>query len=100
MEGSVDEGSTKSDDEYDDLAMRDDLENGYRSGDEDKGSKVRYRQNLELFQQSNTHISSFSEEIVPRRRRSKSAQLYSRSSLQQASGELGSHGNLRGGLLS
>ena len=81
MEGSVDEGSTKSDDEYDDLAMRDDLENGYRSGDEDKASKVRYRQNLELFQQSNTHISSFS-------------------SLQQASGELGSHGNLRGGLLS
>ncbi|URE20061.1 2-phosphoglycerate kinase-related [Musa troglodytarum] len=31
VEGSVDEDSTKSDEEYDDLAMRDGLENGYWS---------------------------------------------------------------------
>ncbi|KAF2292169.1 hypothetical protein GH714_014748 [Hevea brasiliensis] len=34
--GSVDEESTKSDEEYDDLAMQDVLENGYWSGDESK----------------------------------------------------------------
>ncbi|XWS74324.1 hypothetical protein CRYUN_Cryun02cG0205100 [Craigia yunnanensis] len=33
--GSVDEGSTKSDEEYDDLAMQDVQENGYWSDDED-----------------------------------------------------------------
>ncbi|WOK94905.1 P-loop NTPase domain-containing protein LPA1-like isoform X2 [Canna indica] len=36
VEGSVDEDSSKSDDEYDDLAMRDGLENGYWSEDEKK----------------------------------------------------------------
>ncbi|RZR75014.1 hypothetical protein BHM03_00047701 [Ensete ventricosum] len=34
VEGSVDEDSTKSDEEYDDLAMRDGLENGYWSDDD------------------------------------------------------------------
>lgn len=34
MEGSVDEESTKSDEEYDDLAMQDDLDNGYWSDDD------------------------------------------------------------------
>uniref|UniRef100_A0A7C8YEH9 Uncharacterized protein n=1 Tax=Opuntia streptacantha TaxID=393608 RepID=A0A7C8YEH9_OPUST len=33
VEGSVDEESTKSDEEYDDLAIQDGLENGYRSDD-------------------------------------------------------------------
>ncbi|GAB4850723.1 hypothetical protein Ancab_030023 [Ancistrocladus abbreviatus] len=35
MEGSVDEGSTKSDEEYDDLAMLDLQENGYWSDDDE-----------------------------------------------------------------
>ena len=34
MEGSVDEESTKSDEEYDDLAMQDIQENGYFTDDE------------------------------------------------------------------
>lgn len=34
--GSVDEESTKSDEEYDDLAMQDGVENGYWSGDEEE----------------------------------------------------------------
>lgn len=34
MEGSVDEELTKSDEEFDDLAMRDVQENGYWSDDE------------------------------------------------------------------
>ncbi|XP_072968664.1 P-loop NTPase domain-containing protein LPA1 [Typha angustifolia] len=34
MEGSVDEDSTKSDEEYEDLAMRDGVENGYWSDDD------------------------------------------------------------------
>lgn len=33
MEGSVDEDSTKSDEEYDDLAMQDGLDNGCWSDD-------------------------------------------------------------------
>ncbi|KAF9598222.1 hypothetical protein IFM89_025923 [Coptis chinensis] len=36
MEGSVDEGSTKSDEEYEDLAMRDGQETGYWSDNEDE----------------------------------------------------------------
>ncbi|KAE8037797.1 hypothetical protein FH972_010356 [Carpinus fangiana] len=61
--GSVDEESTKSDEEYDDLAMLDVQENGYWSDDEEAKDKVvpvsseqsmgkqgdKYRQNLELF---------------------------------------------------
>lgn len=62
--GSVDEESTKSDEEYDDLAMQDVPENGYWSdddeefrskvtiGQEDLGAKmhgIKYRQNLDLF---------------------------------------------------
>ncbi|CAI8592417.1 unnamed protein product [Vicia faba] len=62
--GSVDEESTKSDEEYDDLAMQDVLENGYCSDDDEEfKSKVaiddgdlgtimqenKYRQNLDLF---------------------------------------------------
>lgn len=37
--GSVDEHSSKSDEEYDDLAMRDVTENGYWSDDEQQGLK-------------------------------------------------------------
>ncbi|KAF5744735.1 hypothetical protein HS088_TW07G00314 [Tripterygium wilfordii] len=63
--GSVDEESTKSDEEYDDLAMQDIQENGYWSDDDDDESRDRvipisgnqsfqkkedkYCQNLELF---------------------------------------------------
>ncbi|XP_061356940.1 P-loop NTPase domain-containing protein LPA1 homolog 2 [Gastrolobium bilobum] len=62
--GSVDEESTKSDEEYDDLAMQDVLENGYWSDDDEElkdkvvavpgefGTKLqgnKYRQNLDLF---------------------------------------------------
>ncbi|XP_027341964.1 P-loop NTPase domain-containing protein LPA1 homolog 1-like isoform X1 [Abrus precatorius] len=62
--GSVDEESTKSDEEYDDLAMQDVLDNGYWSDDDDEisskvaaipgelGTKMqgnKYRQNLDLF---------------------------------------------------
>ncbi|CAA2990042.1 Hypothetical predicted protein [Olea europaea subsp. europaea] len=36
LEGSVDEESTKSDEEYDDLAMQDGAESGYRSDDDEK----------------------------------------------------------------
>ncbi|XP_031483472.1 P-loop NTPase domain-containing protein LPA1 homolog 2-like isoform X2 [Nymphaea colorata] len=39
LEGSVDEQSTKSDEEYDDLAMRDEQESGYWSED-DEGSSL------------------------------------------------------------
>lgn len=73
MEGSVDEGSTKSDEEYDDLAMQDIPENGYLSDDEELAKKLesamksvddlekqpskttnevqgkKYKQNLDLF---------------------------------------------------
>ncbi|KAK9061561.1 hypothetical protein SSX86_018743 [Deinandra increscens subsp. villosa] len=58
MEGSVDEESTKSDEEYDDLAMQDMQENGYFTDDEfdQKHNLVsptqhddRYRQNLDRF---------------------------------------------------
>lgn len=65
--GSVDEESTKSDEEYDDLAMQDVVENGYWSDDDEFRSKVglvggelgskmhggnRYRRNLDLFHRS------------------------------------------------
>ncbi|KAG6681962.1 hypothetical protein I3842_13G115800 [Carya illinoinensis] len=66
--GSVDEESTKSDEEYDDLAMQDILENGYCSDDDEAKDKLapvrrdesldmqgdKYRQNLELFQRTNS----------------------------------------------
>lgn len=58
--GSVDEESTKSDEEYDDLAMQDMQDNGYRSeNDEEMREKPaskpearpddKYRQNLDRF---------------------------------------------------
>jgi hypothetical protein len=60
--GSVDEESTKSDEEYDDLAMQDGMENGYWSDDDDYelrsklveelGAKLhghKYHQNLDQF---------------------------------------------------
>ncbi|KAK8641574.1 hypothetical protein V6N13_010970 [Hibiscus sabdariffa] len=62
--GSVDEGSTKSDEEYDDLAMQDGQENGYCSDDEECPSDMllpfladqaihtrgnQYNRNLDLF---------------------------------------------------
>ncbi|KAF6167777.1 hypothetical protein GIB67_027555 [Kingdonia uniflora] len=67
MEGSVDEESTKSDEEYDDLAMRDELENGYSTDDENdlqvvpisedpipkNGSTEKYQENLNLFLKTN-----------------------------------------------
>lgn len=62
MEGSVDEESTKSDEEYEDLAIRDGQENGYWSDDEEEKEQLmpgssaggrnhadKYRQNLDLF---------------------------------------------------
>ncbi|KAF8397725.1 hypothetical protein HHK36_016647 [Tetracentron sinense] len=77
MEGSVDEESTKSDEEYDDLAMQDVQENGYWSDDdeESKGKLVhvredagnnnggnlgrdKYRQNLDLFQKTSSQLLS------------------------------------------
>ena len=51
--GSVDEESSKSDEEYDDLALQDVRENGYWS-DDDEESRDRYRQNLELFLSTRT----------------------------------------------
>ncbi|XP_022732006.1 P-loop NTPase domain-containing protein LPA1 homolog 1-like isoform X2 [Durio zibethinus] len=74
--GSVDEGSTKSDEEYDDLAMQDVQENGYWSDDEDdprdkvvtfstdqathtRGDK--YNKNLDLFLRSRSE--QFSEPL-------------------------------------
>lgn len=67
--GSVDEESTKSDEEYDDLAMLD-VNNGYWSDDDmeymdrpgsSKGSSARavdrYRQNLDLFLRSKSESS-------------------------------------------
>lgn len=65
--GSVDEESTKSDEEYDDLAMEDVLENGYWSEDDEFRSKIgatsgevgtkmhggnKYFRNLDLFLRS------------------------------------------------
>ncbi|KAL4296441.1 hypothetical protein GQ457_12G029830 [Hibiscus cannabinus] len=65
--GSVDEGSTKSDEEYDDLALEDVMENGYFPDDEeDRGDKIvaccgdqstspkgdKYNKNLNLFLRS------------------------------------------------
>ncbi|KAK8476452.1 hypothetical protein V6N13_058831 [Hibiscus sabdariffa] len=66
--GSVDEGSTKSDEEYDDLALQDVMENGYFPDDEeDRGDKIvalggdqstsprggdKYNKNLNLFLRS------------------------------------------------
>ncbi|XP_061364754.1 P-loop NTPase domain-containing protein LPA1 homolog 1-like isoform X2 [Gastrolobium bilobum] len=63
--GSVDEESTKSDEEYEDLAMQDVMENGYWSDDDDDGLKSKpggvageqgtkmhgnkYRRNLDIF---------------------------------------------------
>ncbi|CAN6461488.1 unnamed protein product [Victoria cruziana] len=41
-EGSVDEQSTKSDEEYDDLAMRDEQETGYWSEDDEGGSLYKH----------------------------------------------------------
>ncbi|CAI9105012.1 OLC1v1003839C1 [Oldenlandia corymbosa var. corymbosa] len=46
MEGSVDEGSTKSDEEYDDLAMQDIPENGYLPDDEESANKLFSNLNL------------------------------------------------------
>ncbi|XP_026403187.1 P-loop NTPase domain-containing protein LPA1 homolog 1-like [Papaver somniferum] len=62
IEGSVDEESTKSDEEYEDLAMRDGQENGYWSDDEGDLKKMvlilgkggdagngKYQENLDIF---------------------------------------------------
>jgi hypothetical protein len=61
MEGSVDEHSTKSDDEYEDLALRDHNDTGYwtdedmdhTSSDRNLGKKIldngKYHRNLNLF---------------------------------------------------
>ncbi|XVE79799.1 hypothetical protein DITRI_Ditri14bG0084900 [Diplodiscus trichospermus] len=67
--GSVDEGSTKSDEEYDDLAMQDVQENGYWSDDDEdprdnqttqiRGDK--YAKNLDLFLRS--RIEQLSEPL-------------------------------------
>lgn len=71
QEGSVDEESTKSDEEYDDLAMQDMQENGewlddVKLGLDHQGQSVgmlgdRYRQNLDLFLRSRTRNEPMSE---------------------------------------
>ncbi|GAB4842901.1 hypothetical protein Ancab_012879 [Ancistrocladus abbreviatus] len=48
MEGSVDEGSTKSDEEYDDLAMEDVQESGYWSDDDEESKKELFPANGDL----------------------------------------------------
>uniref|UniRef100_A0A1D1XWC6 Uncharacterized protein DDB_G0273453/DDB_G0273565 n=1 Tax=Anthurium amnicola TaxID=1678845 RepID=A0A1D1XWC6_9ARAE len=123
MEGSVDEESTKSDEEYEDLAMRDGLENGYWSDDDEpreqktgdhssttagNGSREKYQQNLDLFLRSNGHMSeppcsysllseSTSRRTDGRRRaRSESSHFNSR---PHSVGALGKHGSLCGGLI-
>ncbi|XP_077221679.1 P-loop NTPase domain-containing protein LPA1 homolog 1-like isoform X2 [Tasmannia lanceolata] len=77
MEGSVDEESTKSDEEYEDLAMRDDQENGYFSDDEDdsreillpknsastKNSADKYRKNLDRFLSSSEKLENLPEPL-------------------------------------
>ncbi|KAL2328576.1 hypothetical protein Fmac_022003 [Flemingia macrophylla] len=94
--GSVDEESTKSDEEYEDLAMQDVLENGYWSDDDDEfrnkvggvggevGTKThggnKYRRNLDLFLRSRSEpvamaaavqepLCSYSSLLVERRER-------------------------------
>ncbi|KAK6936082.1 hypothetical protein RJ641_033112 [Dillenia turbinata] len=81
IEGSVDEESTKSDEEYDDLAMQDLPESGYWSDDDDELSKDRlgsifsnqdniadtnlggdkYRRNLDLFLKTQTNTEMLTE---------------------------------------
>ncbi|KAK6926743.1 hypothetical protein RJ641_008462 [Dillenia turbinata] len=80
MEGSVDEESTKSDEEYDDLAMQDLPESGYWSDDDDlsKDRQVsifssqdkiaaanlrgdKYRRNLDLFMKTRTNSEMLTE---------------------------------------
>nr|XP_029124504.1 P-loop NTPase domain-containing protein LPA1 isoform X2 [Elaeis guineensis] len=75
MEGSVDENSAKTDEEYDDLAMRDGLGNGYWSENDegpnnekklvvkkmetadDSGMTEKYRHNLDLFLKMSEHFA-------------------------------------------
>lgn len=90
MEGSVDEESTKSDEEYDDLAMQDIQENGYFTDDEfdsnhrlasptkhDHGDK--YSQNLDRFLRAKSEPSPDSthpsRSIIRERRLVSSASL-------------------------
>lgn len=71
--GSVDEESTKSDEEYDDLAMEDEHEKGYWSGDDEEfkdkvaslseglstnASVDKYGRNLDLFERTRTEYAS------------------------------------------
>ncbi|KAI3520550.1 hypothetical protein L1887_09999 [Cichorium endivia] len=74
MEGSVDEESTKSDEEYDDLAMQDIQENGYFTDDElnqhdtvgnQHGDK--YSRNLDRFLRGKSELSADSGHMNPRR---------------------------------
>ncbi|KAI3722051.1 hypothetical protein L2E82_33075 [Cichorium intybus] len=74
MEGSVDEESTKSDEEYDDLAMQDIQENGYFTDDElnqhdtvgnQHGDK--YSRNLDRFLRGKSEPSADSGHMNPRR---------------------------------
>ncbi|XP_010253954.1 PREDICTED: P-loop NTPase domain-containing protein LPA1 homolog 2-like [Nelumbo nucifera] len=75
MEGSVDEESTKSDEEYEDLAIRDGLENGYWSDDEDSNRKLvpphkdlttdegeslreKYKKNLDMFMKTSSEATA------------------------------------------
>lgn len=73
--GSVDEESTKSDEEYDDLAMQDVQENGYDEESKDKvlpisGSRAgllkgeKYMQNLDRFLRTRSEICSYSNLLV------------------------------------
>ncbi|XP_040862959.1 P-loop NTPase domain-containing protein LPA1 homolog 1 isoform X3 [Glycine max] len=86
--GSVDEESTKSDEEYDDLAMQDVLETGYWSDDEEYrirvdgvsgelGTKMhggyKYRRNLDIFLRSRSELAeplcSYSSLLVEKNER-------------------------------
>lgn len=53
MEGSVDEGSTESDEEYDDLAMQDIQENGYWCDDEE----FKYKEVVPTSGESHDHFA-------------------------------------------
>ncbi|PIA37273.1 hypothetical protein AQUCO_03000103v1 [Aquilegia coerulea] len=112
MEGSVDEESTKSDEEYDDLAMRDGQETGYWSDDEEEyknltamredGGKLsgdKYVENLNLFLKTSreplwSYSSMLAEKNQKRIPMSDNARLRKRSLSIPA---MGKHGSLING---
>ncbi|CAK9158524.1 unnamed protein product [Ilex paraguariensis] len=67
MEGSVDEESTKSDEEYDDLAMQDVQENGYWSDDDEEFKKklVPHSENRFIDGVNSVHGDKYRQDIDP-----------------------------------